>query len=176
MYKEVGMKGHNGIDFVTRHGEPIYFNCVDLEGTVLNHHVDSAGGIGIDVIVKDKDGKIYKLRYWHLIKEGFMSKVGKVLSTGDLVGYADNTGRSSGDHLHWGVKPQIIDKNGSYRNELPGNGYWGGIDPDPFFKNVYIKDYMYLLTETLNVLQKLIYLIKLRIGEIIDLIKVVNKK
>ena len=133
---------------------------------------DSAGGVGIDIIVKDKDNKIYKLRYWHLIKNGFMPKVGKVLSTGDLVGYSDNTGRSTGDHLHFGVKPQVVNKNGSYKNELPGNGYWGGIDPDPFFKNIYIADYMYILQETLTTLQRLVYLLKVRIRDVISRLKV----
>jgi len=170
IYKEMGMLGHNGIDFACPYKEPIYWNCFDYEGEVLNHHIDSAGGIGIDIIVKDP--KVYKLRFWHLVKDGYMPKIGTILSTGDLIGYADNTGRSTGNHLHFGIKPQILDKNGNYKNKLARNGYTGGIDPVPFFKNTYIMDCMDNLAGQLNYIQKAVNLIKkLLKGRNINLIR-----
>ena len=51
-----------------------------------------------------------KTIYWHLIKE-IPVKVGQKVQAGDVVGYADNTGFSTGDHLHFGLKPQEKGEN-----------------------------------------------------------------
>lgn len=159
IYKERGMLGHNGIDFASKYGEPIYWPCVDYEGMVYQHHIDTAGGYGIDILAKTED-KVYKLRFWHLVKGGDMPRIGTTLSTGDLVGYADNTGHSKGNHLHFGLKPQVIDKFGNYRNEFPDNKYYGAIDPMPFYNNIYVRDYMVNLTGQVTILKRIIYLIK----------------
>ena len=126
-YKEMDMKGHNGIDFRYYHGEPIAFPC-DLEGTVIRCETDSEGGIGVDVVVYD-DGEYYKLRFWHL--KAWDVTVGDKIQTGQLFTRADNTGHSTGDHLHFGLKP-VEYKQGVWVNKLQNNGYFGGIDPMSF--------------------------------------------
>ena len=42
--------------------------------------------------------------YGHLSKT--LVEAGQIVQKGDLIGLAGNTGRSSGPHLHWGVKIQ----------------------------------------------------------------------
>jgi len=155
-YKKWGMKGHNGIDWIAQDGEKIYFD-VSCKGVVLNTHIDGKGGLGVDIITEDKDG-IFKHRYWHL-KE-FKCKAGDIMETGDLIGLADNTGWSTGTHLHRGLKPQTKDENGEYKNSQQDNGYKGGIDYAPYLKSVYVKDYMDYLTKQLSMLQRMIELFK----------------
>ena len=59
-------------------------------------------------------------------------KVGDRVKVGDLIGWADNTGVSTGDHLHYEVKP--VDELGN--NVLRGNGFFGAIDPLPYLQNI----------------------------------------
>jgi hypothetical protein len=47
---------------------------------------------------------------------------GSRVTVGQQIGISDNTGNSSGPHLHFGVKPINPDKN---------NGFLGAIDPHP---------------------------------------------
>jgi len=155
IYKQSGMLGHNGIDLPCPNGTEIRFEVGDCRGKVYQKYLDIAGGLGLDVITQDKDG-IFKHRYWHL--RDYAVEVGQIVESGDLLGYADNTGRSTGSHLHWGLKPQIIDKNGNYKNKYPDNGYAGGI---PFkYTDIYIKDLMDNLYGQIGILKKIIGLIK----------------
>lgn len=139
-YPTIGMKGHNGLDYSAWSGEPI-FHCANFAGKIKTE-VDSMGGIGVDVIslkpvtVKFQEGTRYttykgyiKCRYWHL--KAPVGHDGKVVKLGDTIGLADNTGASSGDHLHFGIKK--CDKYGNATEK--GNGYYGAFDPWPFMNN-----------------------------------------
>ncbi len=134
-----GIKGHNGIDFYVGHGKPVY---ATHDGTAY-FEIDPSGGCGV-VIVGDEmfdfgpNGVGFpKTIYWHLcwgkLEPQFKSPMedkGKVkVQNGDLIGYADNTGASTGDHLHFGLK--VVDGGGSTMNK--NNGYLGAIDPNPYF-------------------------------------------
>jgi len=94
MYPLLGLKSHNGEDWATWNGEPLYFNVVaeskkNFETKWWSRsEVDSSGGIGVDVFSatriylkelppqagrlatrewKDNNGWVYvKFRYWHL--------------------------------------------------------------------------------------------------------------
>lgn len=125
-YPSVGMEGHNGLDFAAWHGEPIY-HCATFDGTMYTEK-DNAGGIGVNVISNDPvlNGKHIKLKYWHL--KAPVGHDGKVVKLGEQIGIADNTGASSGDHLHFGAK--LCDKDGN--NLEMGNGYYGAFDPLPY--------------------------------------------
>lgn len=155
IYKELGMKGHNGIDIPCKDGEELRFDVKDCEGVVYKKEIDSAGGLGLDIITEDKDG-IFKHRYWHL--KDYAVEVGDIVETGDLLGHCDNTGYSTGPHLHWGLKPQFKDNDGNYRNEFQDNGYFGAIDFE--WEDIYAKDLMENLTQQVGILQKIINLIK----------------
>ena len=164
VWTNIGMKGHNGFDFSAPLGEKIYWDC-DIRGTVLNTEIDSKGGLGVNVISEDKDG-IFKHRFWHLQK--FNCIAGQILESGDLIGYADTTGLAFGSHLHRDLKPMIKDQNEAYKIKNYNNGYFGATDIQPFFTNIFIKDYVANLEGQVSVLKQIIEkineLLKLKVG------------
>lgn len=173
-YQDHGINiiGHNGIDFMTAHGEPIY---AAHDGTAY-YEEDANAGQGI-VIVSDeaydyKDQQVHmKSIYWHmvdyvkepayrakltpvieqLVSRGVNSGFGVKVKTGDIIGYADNTGLSTGDHLHFGIKPIVPSRKpvtedatdlgiGDWVNVEANNGYTGAIDPTPYWNRYYAVD------------------------------------
>src|SRR3990167_5652559 len=66
LYTFFGMKGNNGEDWACWYDEPIFFSG-EFDGFV-HVEVDSAGGIGVDIISLDPllDNEYVKLRHWHL--------------------------------------------------------------------------------------------------------------
>ena len=153
-YKEWGMRGHNGEDWRAYHGEPVYHSG-DWDGIAYTE-TDKDGGIGVDVI-SPKLG--YKLRYWHLKSTNVYD--GQEVKMGQLIGYADNTGTSTGDHLHWSLKK--VDKNGKTLNR--NNGYYGAVDFSQYFENEFVLDKLEVKEKLLTIIQlyhKLILLLKSR--------------
>ena len=135
-YKKYGMTAHGGMDWGAFTGEPVSWDC-DLPGTVLNTEVDNSGGLGINVITESPEG-ILKHRFWHL--KGFYVNAGDKVEIGDLLGWADNTGASTGTHLHRDIKKMVRLENGSLAVELPGNGTYGTIRYDKWFENKFVLD------------------------------------
>lgn len=128
IYQKHGLKAHNGWDLCCWYKEPIYHSG-NFTGKAKTE-VDMAGGIGVDIISLKPHPKTHiKLRYWHLQKAAVYD--GQIIKQGDLIGWGDSTGFSTGNHLHFGLKP--CDEKGKplYRN----NGYFGAIDPEPYFIN-----------------------------------------
>jgi murein DD-endopeptidase MepM/ murein hydrolase activator NlpD len=129
----MGLKGHTGIDMPAIHGETVY-HAATYDGW-MKIEKDQQGGIGVDVVsnepVKLKDGteSYVKLRYWHLKSAIGWDK--KPVVYGQPIALADNTGASSGDHLHWA--PKRCTKEGITLNN--GNGYGGAFDPMPYYTN-----------------------------------------
>ena len=148
-YRKFGLKAHNGIDFAAWHGEPIYHSG-NFAGRAKTA-VDRAGGIGVDIISLEEfpqfKGHI-KLRYWHLKKVAVYD--GQEIKEGDLIGWADNTGFSTGDHVHFGLKP--CDIKGTPLDRW--NGYFGAIDPTPYLTN------SFKVIEEIHLLQNIIGNIK----------------
>lgn len=163
----INIVGHNGTDLRAVHGQPVYA----AHDGYAYHQVDSSSGCGVIVISNKeyeykKTTAYYKSIYWHLCdyskEPKYKSPVldyqqhnkGKPLpvKTGDLIGYADNTGLSTGDHLHFGLKPmrpgvpvnQYQDAadlgTSNWQNIEQYNGYLGAIDPAPYFNGKYALD------------------------------------
>ena len=86
-----GAKGHGGLDLRAYHGQEVY---ASHDGTV--YQIDTDPKSGLDVRL---EGDGIRTIYEHLM--GYQVKVGQAVKTGDLIGWADNTGYSSGDHLHF---------------------------------------------------------------------------
>ncbi len=142
LYEGLGLKGHNGWDFSLDNGDPIYWDC-DTEGVVLETHIDDKGGLGVVIGSENK----YKHIFWHL--QEIVCHPAELLETGALIGYGDNTGMSTGPHLHRGLKETDKDYNTINRK----NGYRGAIDITPFFNNIYVIDKMERLRTTLKILK-----------------------
>ena len=154
IYKQMGMLGHNGIDFACWRGEPIYHSA-NFEGKAKTE-IDMKGGIGVDIISSEKfeDGYYRKLRYWHFQKAAVYD--GQIIKMGDLIGWGDNTGMSTGNHLHLGFKR--CDENGEPVDR--NNGYYGARDFSQWFENEFVYE------ETLNILKLLIENLKSKLIEL----------
>ena len=121
-YKTLGMKGHNGVDFLCNDGEPIYASHSG-KVTKIYDKGNSNKTKGFGVYITHKDG--YTTVYWHLLDCSV--KLGDEVKDGQLIGHADNSGEyTTGTHLHWGLYPKDRDWN---------NGFHGAIDPLPFINN-----------------------------------------
>jgi len=174
MYTNMGMKGHSGIDFYATNGTPLYATHDGL----ASYQVDGGGGHGVVVISHDKfnidnvDTKI-KTVYWHMcdplkqpnFESPVADKTGFVpVNNGDLVGYADDTGLSTGSHLHFALKPvEEGEYAGTWMNTQVGNGYFGAIDPMPYFdKSTPIQ--IQLMKKQIGILSTVIALLKKILG------------
>lgn len=134
-YKQFGLGGHNGLDLRSYHGQPVYA----AHDGLANYEIDNSGGHGVDILSTVKYNEGYaRTRYWHLCdpkkepqyKSPIQGRKNVKVKAGDLIGYADNTGFSTGDHLHFGLK--WADKKGATLNY--SNGFKGAVDPKPFLK------------------------------------------
>ncbi len=126
-YQRFGLPGHEGLDIQASPGSKVF--CV-APGQVKMVHLNpdpKVHAYGIHVRVSHADN--YETIYAHL--QSAVVQPGQQVVAGQLLGLADNTGNSLGDHLHITLK---------HHGESSG-GYPGSIvDPTPFL--------VPLLTET----------------------------
>jgi murein DD-endopeptidase MepM/ murein hydrolase activator NlpD len=116
------MKGHNALDLYAERWQPVY---AAREGFVREVETETSRGLGIGIEHDFGAKGRWKTRYWHLV--ALDAHYGDYVYTGQLIGYADSTGYSNGDHLHFEVKPLNSDGTNAQQN----NGYFGAIDPLP---------------------------------------------
>mgnify|MGYP007083464284 CR=1 FL=1 len=93
------------------HGNPRYFGGIDwavptgtpiraaADGKVIKASADNTG-YGNHIRVQHADG--YMTLYGHL--QDYAVGVGAVVKAGDVIGRSDNTGNSTGPHLHFEVR------------------------------------------------------------------------
>lgn len=164
-YKQFGLKGHNGLDWLAIHGQPIY---AAHEGEAV-YSIDGSNGHLITILSSKQyemeGAKAYaKTVYGHLCdprkEPKFASPVYKAknmtlrVKSGDLIAYADNTGFSTGDHLHFGLKPMGKDKKGIFYNLFQDNGYKGAVDPFPYLVEPLPEDVLLPYEDALALLRK----------------------
>lgn len=136
-----GQKGHLGLDLKIYRGQEVY--CA-RDGEVC--FIDTNPKSGLDVRIKSIiNGIEYVHIYEHLL--GYQPSVGDKLKTGQLIGWADNTGYSSGDHLHFQLE----------KNKIP-------IDPLSVMSNIFAKDIL-RMENTLKYLMEQVALLADRIGD-----------
>ena len=132
-YKADGLLGHQGIDFGCPMGTPV---LSAVNGVVISKSTDIAKGEGVAILSTDKF--IYKDQecfldtiYWHLKDKSIVVNVGDTVTVGQLLGLSNNTGQSTGPHLHFSVIPFLTD--GSRKSIEPmSNGYHACVDPALF--------------------------------------------
>jgi len=114
IYAQFGLKGHNGVDYGCPTETPI---IAPHGGKVIEAAFDKYGYGMYVKIENDIEGSILA----HL--KSFVVNPGDIITEGTQIGLSDNTGNSTGPHLHWGYfrKP---------RNKT--DGYSGTTNPYPF--------------------------------------------
>lgn len=125
------MKGHNALDLSAKRWQPVY---AAREGYVTEVETEPSRGLGVGISHHFVGIGDFKTRYWHFI--ALDVNVGDRVSTGQLIGYADSTGYSTGDHLHFEVKPLNPDGTNKYQD----NGYFGAVDPTPYMFDDFARD------------------------------------
>jgi murein DD-endopeptidase MepM/ murein hydrolase activator NlpD len=119
-YREWGLPGHEGIDFLAPSGTPV-LACAP--GEVYQVRSDKDGNAyGNHVRIKHADG--YQTIYAHLSVT--QVNVGDHVETGQQIGLSGNTGNSRGAHLHLTLKHEGATASHETRYPLDI------IDPTPF--------------------------------------------
>lgn len=117
MYEQFGLLGHNGIDFGLPTGTKV---LAPHAGKIIEATLDPQGyGLYLK-IENDKEGSVLA----HLRE--FRVGVGDIVLENQLVGYSDNSGNSTGPHLHWGYYLFPRDRQ---------NGYAGFINQESLITN-----------------------------------------
>jgi murein DD-endopeptidase MepM/ murein hydrolase activator NlpD len=98
-YAKYGLPGHNGVDFRTKFiDSPLGHRYVTASADgIVNIVRADAAGYGTHIRITHKDGSM--TIYGHLAKS-YVSK-GQTVKAGQRIGLTDNTGSSTGSHLHW---------------------------------------------------------------------------
>lgn len=137
-YKTLGLKDglHNGLDMAAADGTPVY---ASHDGRVTFAGYDGSGGLGVvirtnePVTFRDGSESYAKTIYWHLKKDSLLVTGGQEVKAGQQIGGADNTGFSTGSHLHYSLKPIARGENDwTWYNVEQSNGLGGNIDPAPY--------------------------------------------
>jgi len=93
---------HGGVDIRGKEGEDVR---ASNSGKVVLAEELFFGG---DTLLLDHGMGIFTV-YMHL--SGFNRKLGESVSKGDVIGFVGSTGRSTGPHLHFGIKAQELSVN-----------------------------------------------------------------
>lgn len=120
-YKPFKLPGHEGLDFFAPDGANIY---AAADGVVYQAGHPDNHPYGLHIRIRHKNGsQTYHTVYAHLSRA--LVQVNQKVTAGEVIGLADNTGNSSGSHLHLTLK---IDGQTT-------SGYPAGIvDPLPYFQ------------------------------------------
>jgi murein DD-endopeptidase MepM/ murein hydrolase activator NlpD len=132
--KVFGWKGHNGMDFAAPRGTPIR---AIADGWIIEQTGKQSGyGLRISQLI-ERPGRYHVAHYGHLhsFARDFetlwnINARSFPVREGEIIGYVDSTGFSTGDHLHLGLYEYDYEGNKLNQN----NGYGGAIDPAEFLK------------------------------------------
>lgn len=108
---------HKGIDIKTNH-EAVLATENGGKVVAVNHNANTAGGKSVTVEYSREDGSKVQCSYLHL--SDIAVKVGDVVNASQKLGVSGNTGtRTTGEHLHFGVKN--ISADGKVRDVDPAS-------------------------------------------------------
>jgi len=120
MYSKWGYPGHNGVDFGIWDGTPVKAAAA---GTVEKVGFED-GGYGNYVKLRHDGFFTY---YAHL--QGSAVSPGNKVQAGQVIAWSNNTGASTGPHLHFGLR--ITGKNPAYKDYVDPMPYLTGVTPTP---------------------------------------------
>lgn len=125
-YQPFGLPGHEGLDMRALNDTPIYAAAA---GEVIRVETAAGSGpYGIHVRIQhDTPEGIFKTVYAHFRRA--QVSVGDKVAAGEQIGLADNTGNSSGAHLHITLK-RIGDGS-------PWMGVGDIVNPTPYLKELF---------------------------------------
>jgi hypothetical protein len=130
-YARFGLAGHNGWDLRTKFNDTPQGHRYIL-ASWLNQYYGQGNegndgyGLYFETIVQLEN--TYKLTFAHCLSiEGFQTK-----QEGETMAISDNTGNSTGAHLHLTVKRGVLNQ-GKFVSDNSNNGYFGAINPQEFF-------------------------------------------
>lgn len=113
-YARFGLKGHNGIDF----GTPTGTRILAAAPGVVRESLNDPYGFGLYVKLAHAWGEtIYAHFREQVVTEG------QLVTAGQLLGYADSTGNSTGAHLHFGMRVHPYVRT---------DGWQGYVNPAPY--------------------------------------------
>lgn len=97
-FNGTGGYAHTGIDYGVGCGTPVY---APASGEVWYADSNVLPGAGTRIVLNHGviQGNALATNYYHL--ESFVVSAGQRVSAGQLIGYAGNSGNSSGCHLHF---------------------------------------------------------------------------
>lgn len=126
-YADIGLpNGHNGTDYSALTGTPCY---AVMDGQAF---YSSSSGYGNDLRIRSRELGL-EVIYGHLQRSAVAT--GSMVKAGQVIAYTDNTGWSTGPHLHFGIRRIRWDPSGAGPYVVDAaNGYQGYIDPKPFFE------------------------------------------
>ncbi len=116
-YSQFGLKGHNGIDYALPSGTNV---LAPHDGKIIEATLDPAGYGLYTKIENDIEGSV--LAHFKELRVG----VGDAVSEGQLIALSDNSGNSTGPHLHWGYYRFPRNRQ---------NGFAGFIDQTPYISS-----------------------------------------
>lgn len=114
-YTALGLAGHNGVDFGLPDGTPV---LAPADGECIEVGYDPEG-YGYYVKLRTPNGEDWLMAHQHMWQ---LPRPGQWCPEGSPVGFSDNTGMSTGPHLHVGYRPAW------WVRGWPYNGY---VDPLP---------------------------------------------
>ena len=169
--REYDMKSHNGWDIVGVVGQIIR---ASHDGIVTFTGEDGRGGLGVVVRSEEKywyepiqEWVYFKTVYWHCLPGSFAVKPGDKVKIGTALAKCDSTGFTGNSHLHFGLKPVLKgEQDWEWYNLEQNNGWFGSIDPEPFFNKYYAEDaqlVLSILSKIKELLLKVVSLLKLNI-------------
>jgi hypothetical protein len=117
-YAQWGLNGHNGQDYGLPNGTEV---IAPHSGTIKEYYFDANGYGWYIKLENDIEGSVLA----HLMNKPVV-KMGDVVKEGDLIAYSNNTGGSTGPHLHWGYYRFPRNRQ---------NGFNGFVDQTPYLEN-----------------------------------------
>lgn len=110
VYRKYGLAGHNGLDIPMPRGAWIYACDAGNRQTIKDRR-----GYGVHIKIQHSWGESIYAHLWFARGAGPCYK-------GQLIGFADSTGFSTGNHLHFGIRI----------NGKKNPKFFNWVDPEPY--------------------------------------------